>query len=92
MDIRIPEPVIIWFIKFFPIAFLVTWDKPQELNIQFPNLGEWRNAGIEEEINIPVYLDRIADRFWPETPTDHSVVTYGKEAIIAFDRTKPMRR
>jgi hypothetical protein len=92
MDIRIGEPVIIWFIKFFPIAFLVTWDKPQELNIQFPNLDEWRNAGIEEEIEIPVHLDRIAPQFWPETPMEHSVVTYGKEAIVALGRTKPTRR
>jgi hypothetical protein len=90
MDIRIGKPVIIWFIKFFPIAFLVTWDRPEEMNIQFPNLGEWRNAGIDEEINIPVYLDRIAHQFWPEAPTDNSVVTYGKEAIVALGRTNPM--
>lgn len=88
LDIPIGKPVVTWFMKFFPIAFMVTWNEPPEYDFGLPNLAKWRTSLLDDEVELPVPLSRIVHQYWPEAPTEQSVVTYGREAVMALDRQK----
>ncbi len=88
MDLRIREPVVIWFLKFFPIGFLITFSESEKYRFGLAELSKWRDKDIDFEVDIPVYLNNIPHQFWPEAPTPTSVVIYGQEAIVAFDWKK----
>lgn len=66
LDLVIEKPVLIWFMKFFPIAFLVTWSEPEEYIFDVPNLGNWRANAIDDEVELPVPLDKTVHQYWPE--------------------------
>lgn len=75
---------VIWLMKFFPIAFMVTWDQPPDIEIRLPNLASWRDIPVNEEREIPVILNQRVPQLWPEAPSDHSALMYGKEALVAL--------
>ena len=74
--------------KFFPIAFLVTWSEPEEYIFDVPNLGNWRANAIDDEVELPVPLDKTVHQYWPEAPSERSIVTYGLEAVVALNLRK----
>lgn len=41
LDTRVRAPVAIWFLKFFPAAFLVTFDEPAVYSFPFVCLSSW---------------------------------------------------
>ena len=87
LDIKFEKPFGIWFIKFFPIAFMVTWDEPTNHRFNLAGLVTWRFTGINDEADIPIRLDTVVHQHWPETPLiDGIVVTYGRDAIIAENK------
>lgn len=86
-DLRVKEPVLIWFMKFFPVAFMVTWREPAGYEFDLPNLAQHRVLGLEDGVDLPIHLDHIPHEYWPEAPTDHSIVTYGQEAIWAIEKS-----
>lgn len=88
VDLSVGTPVVMWFTKFFPIAFMVTWGEPPGYNFDVPNLAAWRSCAINDELELPVPLSRIVHQYWPEAPTDHSVVIYGQEAVVASNLPK----
>lgn len=91
MDLRIHQQFIIWILKFYPCAFLVTWRQPAEHSFNLNSLSDYRHLGINDEVEFPVSLNRIIHERWPEAPTDHSVLIYGQEAIMANERgSKPL--
>lgn len=73
----------IWLLKFFPIAFLVTWRKPSDLKFHVANFDPWRSSPFNYEAELPLVLRPIIHEYWPEAPTDHSIVVYGREAMVA---------
>lgn len=83
LDFRVAEPVVIWFAKFFPIAFLVTWSEPPGYNFGLPNLATWRSIAIDEIVDLPIPLHPVVHQYWPEAPSEHSIITYGREAVFA---------
>jgi len=91
LDLRVGKPCVIWFIKFFPIAFLVTFNQPEELVLNVSELSKWRDKEIDFKIYEYVQLTELPHQYWPETPTDHSVIVYGKEAIVSYEY-KPRKR
>lgn len=80
--------VRIWFLKFFPVGFLVTFNEPPEHTFDFIELSEWRNSAIDEEVEIPIVLHSLAHEFWPEAPTRNTSVMYGQDAITSFNWRK----
>ena len=91
LDLRVGEPCVIWFIKFFPIAFLVTFNEPKGLSFNVSELSRWRDKPINYKIKEYVGLEGFPHQFWPEAPTDHSVIMYGKEAIVSY-RYRPAKK
>jgi hypothetical protein len=89
-DFSIEEPVFIWFLKFFPIAFMVTIEEPYKY--KHSGLGcfsHYRCLGIDDEIDVTVNLTEIIPHHWPEAPLGKlSMVMYGQEAITSFNLRK----
>lgn len=86
MDIQHGSSVVIWLMKFFPLAFLVTWQDETEHRFPLPNFDSWRNAAISDEVDIPLDLRHIRHPDWPENPSDNSALLYGREAIVSTYR------
>ena len=61
------EPAIFQVMKYFPIAYLCC-DKSEYADLH--NLSWYREAGIDDEIEIPLNLRRVEDPYWPEAPSD----------------------
>lgn len=88
MDLRGRKQFVIWLLKFYPSAFLVTWRQPLEHSFSLPALSEHGKIAINDEVDFPVPLDRIPHERWPEAPTDQSILLYGQEAIMASERAR----
>ncbi|MDE2598132.1 MAG: hypothetical protein KGL40_00765 [Rhodocyclaceae bacterium] len=86
----IGKPCVFWLLKFFPVAFMVTWDQPEELVLEkVVSFDTWRNAPYDYQAEIPVPLMPLIYEYWPEAPTDDSIVVYGPEAITANEFKNP---
>ncbi len=83
VDLKVKEPVAIWLAKFFPIAFMVTIDEPAGYSFALPNLALWREYKIDDIVDVDVPLHSNIHQYWPEAPTETSIVVYGQEAIHA---------
>lgn len=81
------EPVAIWLLKFFPVAFLMTFEKPGESFFTLPRLSEF-DTSLPVEVDLPLVLHTIPHRYWPEAPTDDSAITYGKEAMFSVPHVR----
>jgi hypothetical protein len=75
------KPFALWFLKFFPIAFLVAWDEPGRLPFPVQQLHHWGELPYEAEVELPVSLRPLPPELWPEAPTETSVIVYGQEAL-----------
>lgn len=85
-DLKVGKPVAIWFLKFFPIAFLVTINEPPGYTFHATELSTWRSLEIDGECEIPLEIKSIQHQRWPEAPTKTSIIMYGQEAIVSFNR------
>lgn len=81
LDIPSKAVFSIWLLKFFPVAFLVTWDEPQGLDYPIHSFDAWRSATFETVADLPINLRQIPPMHWPEAPSNKSVIVYGQEAI-----------
>lgn len=90
-DLRAQDPAAIWLMKFFPIAFLIVWDKPKGYDYtQFQNLAAWEHLDIDDEVEMPIHLNVVPHQRWPEAPEEHSFLLYGDAAMGVLE--KPKRR
>lgn len=87
-DIRVQSPFRIWFLKFFPVAFLVTFNEPAPYSFPYVCLSSWGKEKFDFEVDIPINLRSITPGYWPEAPTENSFLVYGQEAIVSFNRKK----
>lgn len=83
LDIPSGHSFAIWLLKFFPIAFLVVWGEPKGLHYPIHGFDLWHNCPFDTLVDLPVTLRPIPPQFWPEAPSDQSVLLYGQEAIFA---------
>ncbi len=83
MDLGRQKPFLAWFIKFFPLAFLVAWDASPTLPFPVQSLNPWRNSTFNMETELPLSLRSLPPEEWPEAPTAYSALLYGREAIVA---------
>lgn len=77
------KPFAFWLLKFFPVAFLVAWDEPHGVKEPIEPLHIWRHIGFNDELELRLMLKPIPPLYWPEAPTDESVILYGQEALFA---------
>jgi hypothetical protein len=82
------EPISIWFLKFFPVAFMVTINEPESCKFKLERLSNYRDLKIDDEIEITMDLKTIIHPYWPDVPNNNFMLMYGKEAITSFNKRK----
>jgi|Deesub1362A_J573_1020465.scaffolds.fasta_scaffold00268_45 hypothetical protein len=86
------KPGFFQVLKYFPIAYLVTEDLPEYEGLD--ELTRFRNTSIDEEVEIPIRLDRIEHQQWPEIVDRGNFLFVGESvqsSIVATPR-KPTRK
>jgi hypothetical protein len=83
LDIPSGNPFAIWLLKFFPVAFLITWGEPAYLEYTPHSFEPWRTCPFSYEDDLPVTVRPSLPAFWPEAPSDRTILLYGQEAIHA---------
>jgi hypothetical protein len=81
-DIPSGVSYMIWLLKFFPVAFLITWGEPTGLKYPMHSFEPWRSVSFNHEFELPLSLRSIPPIYWPEAPSNESVLMYGQEAIF----------
>lgn len=76
-----------WLMKYFPLGFIVTWEQPEEIQIDLECLDFYAGGDINSVVDVPVNLKNIPSPVWPEEPTDDCAVLYGNRAISAIQKT-----
>jgi hypothetical protein len=92
LDLRVGEPVAIWLMKFFPIAYMVTWNEPPGYNFGNQNLAKYGSDDFDAEVDLHVRLNNVMNEYWPEAPTQTSLVMYGQEAVWAEQKKNKRKR
>jgi len=64
-------------LKSFPVAYLVSDQLQYEKLFE---LTKYRNCGIDEEIEIPIQLNRVEHHYWPEM-VDRGNLLFGGQAV-----------
>jgi len=64
-------------LKSFPVAYLVS-DKPRYENLL--ELTKYRSYGIDDEIEIPIQLNRVEHHYWPEI-IDRGNLLFGGQSL-----------
>jgi len=64
-------------IKYFPVAYLAA-DLPRYESLL--ELTKYRECSIDEEVNIPIRLDKHEHYFWPEMVDKGNIVMAGQAA------------
>lgn len=91
-DFRTHLSVAFWLMKFFPLAFMVTFDEPP--GRLYPSLGNLDVCGADpfgREHTISLPLRPLIHRAWPEHPTDSEVIVSGPQAVTGRPLTRIVR-
>lgn len=82
------KPVFCQLLKFFPIAFLVC-----DLNeyTGLPSLSRYASLGLDDEVRLPIELDRLEEPHWPERPTAKNIL-FGGEGLVGSISARPRNR
>lgn len=82
-SLRVKEPVIFKLLKFFPLAFLATWEEPPGYNFNFEDLTKFGSCALNDEFPIVIDTQAMPDMQWPEAPSKDTVPLYGADAMCA---------
>ncbi|MFM0086727.1 hypothetical protein PQR46_07275 [Paraburkholderia sediminicola] len=83
MDLPSGHPIHMWIMKFFPLAFLVVFECPREIRFPANELSVFRDFLSDETARIEIDCRSTLYPYWPEAPSDDSIVLYGPEAAFA---------
>lgn len=84
------EPAIFQTLKYFPVAYLCC-DKPSYAGL--PALSWYREAGLDDEIELPLSMGRVEDPYWPEAPDDaDGNVFFGGQSASQAIHARPRRK
>jgi hypothetical protein len=90
-DIRYKGFFMASVLKFFPLAFLLVFDKPKFAIIPHHCLLQNKNIGIDDVSSLIIDFDNIPPLNWPEAPGDHNIVMFN-DSITLVARDKPKRK
>jgi len=77
------KPFAMWLLKFFPLAFMIAWDEPHGMEFTPHSFESWRSLPFSYRAELPLTLRPTIPAYWPEAPTDNTLIMYGQEAIHA---------
>lgn len=86
LDMKSGSAIVTWMMKFFPLAFLVAFDRPKDVRFPVAELSEYRSYRSGELAKVNIDCLRIMPEHWPEAPTGNSAMMYGAEASFARER------
>lgn len=92
LDIPSGQVAVIWLLKFYPISFLISWEESSQPLFSLPRLSDWGNEVLSKDVALPISLTEIPHRYWPEAPSETSVMTFGQEAMFAVPHINPASR
>lgn len=70
------------FMKFFPLAYWVAWDRPPSVTIPLPRISLSRECGLDDEASVTIQLDGVPPIDWPEHPSSHDLLLVNDEMTI----------
>lgn len=73
-----------WLMKFFPLAFFVTWDEPMPTSFRLTHFNDHRNLPASAVEVVYLSTRPLLPSQWPEMPDDRSFILYGQEAVVAL--------
>lgn len=76
-------------LKYYPVAYLCS-SQPDYAGL--PALSQYRDADLDDEIEIPVDLKRLEDPYWPEAPNDKdNKIFFAGQSAAAAVHARPRR-
>lgn len=81
------EFTVFWCLKYFPLGFLVMWDKKPTVATNLKNLRDYMLGAGTSEIELPFNLTAIPRQDFPEAPHDNNMVLYGSDAVGALPKS-----
>jgi hypothetical protein len=78
-------PFTFWLMKFYPLAFLVTFNEPEKRAFSLTALDQYGSLRSEAKRVVPVELYPMIPDSFPEIPTNREghMILYGEEAVVA---------
>jgi hypothetical protein len=73
-------------LKFYPLAFMLTWERAGAVPPPLLNLADHRDVPIGTEIDVDIDVTAPPHQLWPEAPTTHGAVLYGGSPRIVEPR------
>lgn len=89
-DIRYKDFISASVLKFFPLSFMLLWDKPQSITVPHQLLLPRKDIGIDEIAALEFDFQNIPPINWPEAPGDHGYVMFN-DSVTAVAQEKPKR-
>jgi hypothetical protein len=80
------KPTVFKLIKFFPLAFMMTWEREEGVTYGLENLCDHRNLGPDDEADIRINIRPLPHQLWPEAPTGNAAILYGEKTLFAKPR------
>ena len=87
LQISRSDVCVIWLMKFFPVSFLMTFEKTLNPMFNLPLLSNYHDL-LPVEVVLPLVLKDIPPRYWPEAPAEDSAITFGREAMFAVPHVR----
>lgn len=86
LDVPSGHVMSTWMMKFFPLAFLVVFERPRQFQFPLNELSAFRDCDSDEDAEIVIDCRSVMHQHWPEAPTDNAAIMYGPEASFARER------
>jgi hypothetical protein len=79
---------VFWALKYFPLGFLVTWDKDPNVRIRLSSLRDYMVGGGSAATELPVAFTQLPRPDFPEGPSETTMVLYGEGAVGALPKSR----
>jgi hypothetical protein len=79
---------VFWCLKYFPLGFLVMWDKEPTVVSRLRNLRDYMIGSGTAEVELQLALSSLPRQDFPEAPNDQNMVLYGDDAVGAISRSR----
>jgi hypothetical protein len=88
--VKVDEPILFSLVKFLPIAYMITWEKPERFKILSPHLFDNRNIGIDDTEKISINLQKYPRIDFPEHPHDEegNVILFNSQLTSVATKKK----
>ena len=91
LEIGTRTSLLFWLMKFFPLAFFITFNEPSDRMYSLNSLDEYGGAPFGQVETIFLPLRPLVHAMWPEVPHENSMILYGGQALTGTPLTRIYR-